>query len=186
MNDREILTGVKQSIKLLHEDFKQALDYDNELDLHFVFYHILCSRVPYLFNLDTFTDVDGEDFQGRRIYVEYDTEKSYRNRKSMRPGRFDIAVFGKEQRISSQDSPIAAIELKIDWKPKIKHFENDFRKLAEPGNDIRFPFFIYCDSDDFSAEYDGIFRRIKQKYGKVMIFYLAVDKMKEYPDAVTG
>jgi hypothetical protein len=179
MEPEQIIKKIEASIEILHKDFSQSHDYDNELDLHFAFYHILCQNIPYLFELGSFQDEEGF-FKGRRIYVEYETSNKYRSKRGKNAGRFDIVIFGKEKVILQKDYPLIAIELKFNYKPATKHFQKDFIKLGDPINAITYPIFIYFDTDKFSNDYEDCFMKLKKNFPKVIIFYLSINKIKKY------
>lgn len=179
MGEDEILVAVEDSIKVLSEDFKEAYDYDNEWDVHFALYHLLCVKLPYLFELGTFQDEEG-NFKGRRIYVEYTTTNKYKKKKAKRFGRFDIAIFGNETKIQKKDYPVIAIELKYNKPPHIGRFKQDFVKLSDPLNSVRYAIFVYCDTDNFLKEYEDMFLGLKQEFPSVQIYYISSSGIKKY------
>lgn len=170
MNNEIIVSQFEESLADLQKDLSISEDYGYERDIQFILYHILCNKMPYLFNLSLLEDNEGT-YVGRRIAVEYDAD--YKDKK----GRFDIVLFGME---NNAEYPLIAIELKYFYEPSIKHFENDFQKLSNPSNNITHPCFVYCDHEKYLAKCDSELIKAKNKYPHVTVYYIYKDGMKKY------
>ncbi len=180
MSNKEIVNAVEESIKKGHKQFKQQLEEDIlECDIHFALYHIISEDFPELFELDEYWYKEGKKekkAKGRRIYAEFHTQKYG---EKQRRGRFDLAIFDFQSDFNNE-IPLIAIEIKIDTISKIENFEQDFIKLSDGMNKIKFPVFLYVDYDIHLSKFEDLFKKLSIAYPNVRIYYSAQDRLTLY------